>query len=119
LVSFKIIPKPRKTHIHPGTVSGGQVNPIKLEYDNLTKDTIEINNVVNGIIQYKMNGELLSLNRKDSLSTVESKIDTVFDRNKQRIIMEVNYRTTIKYKATLDLKTMKYLKEQPNKAVKP
>lgn len=86
--------------------------PIKLEYLRVKKDTMEITDVENGIIKYTINNKSLIIPKNDSLSTLESKIDTVYDRNKERIILKKDYITTIKYSETLDLKTMKYIRER-------
>jgi len=84
--------------------------PIKIEVDEITKDSIEILNVKNEVIQYRKNNKLFYINKSDSLFYSNHKIDTTYIQ-KNNIIMDVTFSTTIKYMATLNLKTMRYIKE--------
>jgi hypothetical protein len=102
-----------------GSCSFDQITkyPIKIEIDPITKDSIEILSVKNKIIRYKMDNEIATIVESDSILFSTDKIDTTFNKykgNEQRLIKAVNYKTTLKYMATLNLKTMRYEKDGEN-----
>jgi hypothetical protein len=91
--------------------------PIKIESDPITKDSIEILNVKNKTIQCRKNNKMFVLRHSDSISFFNSKTDTTynnFNNNKQRLVLQANYKTTLKYMATLDLKTLYFIDGKNN-----
>lgn len=106
-----------------GSCSFDQITryPIIIEIDPITKDSIEILDVNNKTIRYKRNNEISTIIESDSIQFSNDKIDTAFNKykgNKQRLITAINYKTTLKYMATLNLKTMQYEKNNKKSKIK-
>ncbi len=93
--------------------------PFKIEIDPITKDSLELLGVNNKTIQYRMNNIVSSINQNDSLSFSNDKIDTsynLYNGKRQRLILLRKYKTTVKFKTILNLKTMKYITEPTDKS---
>ncbi len=61
-----------------------------------------------------MHNEIATIIDSDSILFSTDKLDTTFNKyngKEQRLIKAINYKTTIKYMATLNLNTMQYEKD--------
>ena len=86
--------------------------PFTIEIYN---DTLKLLNVNNNGIKYDKSNKIMQLFSNDSLIFSCSKMDTMYRKDTngidKRTIMQENCNIKIKYKGTLNLKTLKYIKE--------